>query len=121
MTQETDLIKMARAAKSLCSAAAEDETPLPSDECFIRAAVAFSMLMRRSGELAVIRAKLDPMMLSNAIATIALNYDDNPPSTPERAALFATVLPDDYANALEEAVAGNRRALGLPPQTGDKP
>ena len=118
MTQETDLIKMARAAKSLCSAAAEDETPLPSDECFIRAAVAFGMLTR--GPAAIMQMGAGRDARASAIATIALNYDDNPPSTPTRAALFSTVLPDDYANALKEAVAGNRRALGLPLQTGDK-
>lgn len=53
---------------------------------------------------------------AHAIALIASNFTDNPPNTPERGALFGTVLPDDYAQLLQTAVAGNRRAAGLPPQ-----
>jgi len=117
-----DIIDMARAAKGFCTAAAEDDAPLPSDELFVRAAVAFSMLMRMGDafpvmpEMAVIVPNLDAMNRAHAITTIAMNFADNHPSTPERAALFATVLPDDYGQALQEAVAGNRRVLGLPPQ-----
>ena len=114
-----DIIAMARAAKSFHAAAADDDTPPPSDELFMRAAVAFSMLMRKGDimpEMAVIVPGLDGMNRDHAIVTIALNFADNPPSTKDRAGLFATVLPDDYGQALQEAVAGNRRALGLPPQ-----
>ena len=117
-----DIIDMARAAKRFCTAAAEDDAPLPSDELFVRAAVAFSMLMRMGDAF--------PVMPEMAVTTIAMNFADaaqalglaahdeqqHHPSTPERAALFATVLPDDYGQALQEAVAGNRRVLGLPPQ-----
>lgn len=114
-----DIIAMARAAKSFHAAAADDDTPPPSDELFMRAAVAFSMLMRKGDimpEMAVIVPGLDGMNRDHAIVTIALNFADNPPSTKDRAGLFATVLPDDYGQALQEAVAGNRRVLGLPPQ-----
>jgi hypothetical protein len=114
-----DIIAMARAAKSFYAAAAEDDTPPPSDELFVRAAVAFSMLMRKGDimpEMAVIVQGLDGMNRDHAIVTIALNFSDAVPTTKERAALFSTVLPDDYGKALHEAVAGNRRALGLPPQ-----
>lgn len=113
-----DIIDMARGAKSFAIAAADDDTPPPSDELFIRAAVAFSMLMRMADiakEMAVIVAGLDRMTRDHAIALIASNFSDSPPSTPERAVLFATVLPDDYGQALQEAVAGNRRVLGRQP------
>lgn len=115
MTQPNDIIAMARAAKSLHAAAAEDDTPGPSDELFVRAAVAFSMLM---WEMAVIVPDLDAMNRDHAICTIALNFADHPPSTKGRADLFATVLPD-YVQALQKAVAGNRRVLGMLPQSGD--
>ena len=115
-----DIIDMARAAKSFIAGSGEASLP---DESLMRAAVTFSMLQRR-GMIATVRN--DDMMCkphdfdyfdrAHAIALIASNFTDNPPSTPERAALFATVLPDDYGQALQEAVAGNRRVLGLPPQ-----
>lgn len=123
MTQPNDIIEMARAAKSFCAAAAEDDTPPPSDELFVRAAVAFSMLMRMGDtfpvmpEMAVIVPDLDAMNRDHAICTIALSFADHPPSTKGRADLFATVLPDDYAQALQDAVEGNRRVLGMPPQS----
>lgn len=123
MTQPNDIIAMARAAKSFHAAAAEDDTPPPSDELFVRAAVAFSMLMRMGDivkEMAVIVPSLDRLNRDHAICTIALNFADADPTTKERADLFATVLPDDYAHALQEAVAGNRRALGLPPQNAEQ-
>ncbi len=113
-TTPGDIIAMARAAKSFCAAAADDDTPTPSDELFIRAAVAFSMLMRKADimpEMAVIVPDLDGMNRDHAIVTIALNFSDAVPTTKERAALFSTVLPNDYAQALQEAVARNRRAL----------
>mgnify|MGYP000370159008 CR=1 FL=1 len=126
MKPEPDIIAMARAAKSFHAAAAvEDDSAPPSDESFIRAAVAFSMLARMGDivkEMAVIVPNLDGMNRDHAIVTIALNFSDTTPSTKERAGLFATVLPDDYGEALSEAVAANRRVLGLPPQAlGSKP
>lgn len=116
MTKKTqDIIDMAREAKSFVAGSGEDSLP---DENLMRAAVTFNMLQRR-GMIATVRH--DDMMCkphdfddfdrAHAIALIASNFTDNPPSTPERAA-----LPDDYGKALQEAVAGNRRALGLPPQ-----
>lgn len=119
MTEPNDIIAMARAAKSFHAAAAEDDTPPPSDELFVRAAVAFSMLMNMGDivkEMAVIVPTLDGMTRDHAVASIALNFADSPPSTKARAALFATSLLDDYGQALHDAVAGNRRVLGLPPQ-----
>lgn len=89
MTQPHDIIAMARAAKSLHAAAAEDATPPPSDELFVRAAVAFSMLMRMGDtfpvmpEMAVIVPNLDAMNRDHAICTIALSFADQPPSMPE--------------------------------------
>lgn len=119
MTEPNDIIAMARAAKSFHATAAEDDAPPPSDELFVRAAVAFSMLTRMSENvdgLYVIAPNPDGVSRAHAIASIAANFADSPPSTKARAALFATALPDDYAQALQDAVAGNRRALGLPPQ-----
>lgn len=115
-----DIIIMAREAKGFIAASGEDSIP---DELLMRAAVTFNMLHRR-GMIATVRhddAMCKPHDFDNfdrahAIALIANNFADSRASTPERAALFATVLPDDYGQALQEAVAGNRRALGLPPQ-----
>ncbi len=125
MTEKTvkisqDIIDMAREAKSFIAGSGEASLP---DERLMRAAVTFNMLHRR-GMIAAVRHDdhmckphdFDYFDRAHAIALIASNFTDNPPSTPERAALFATVLPDDYGKALQEAVAGNRRALGLPPQ-----
>lgn len=103
MTKKTqDIIDMAREAKSFVAGSGEDSLP---DENLMRAAVTFNMLQRR-GMIATVRH--DDMMCkphdfddfdrAHAIALIASNFTDNPPSTPERAA-----LPDDYGKALQEA------------------
>ena len=119
MTRPSDIIDMARAAKSFYAAASEDDRPPPSDEMFVRAAVAFSMLMRMGDtfpvmpEMAVIVPDLDAMNRDHAICNIALSFADHPPSTKGRADLFATVLPDDYAQALQDAVAGVVKRLAL--------
>lgn len=115
-----DIITMAREAKGFIAASGEDSI---SDDLLMRAAVTFNMLHRR-GMIAAVRHDdhmckphdFDNFDRAHAVALIAHNFDDDPPSTPERTALFATVLPDDYGKALQEAVAGNRRTLGLPPQ-----
>lgn len=125
MTEKTvkvsqDIIDMAREAKSFIAQAGEDSLP---DESLMRAAVTFNMLQRR-GMIAAVRNddmlckphSFDSFDRAHAIALIASNFTDNPPNTPERGALFGTVLPDDYAQLLQTAVAGNRRAAGLPPQ-----
>lgn len=125
MVKTADIIAMARAAKSFSAAAAEDDTPPPSDELFIRAATAFSMLMRCGDlmkEMAVIVPDLDCLSRNYAVATIAQSFADSPSSTKERVDLLSTILPDDYVETLRVVVAGNRKALGLPPQpAGDGP
>lgn len=120
MTEKTvkvsqDIIDMARGAKSFVSGSGEDALP---DELLMRAAVTFNMLLVR-GMVATVRHDdllckphdFDDFDRAHAIALIASNFSDSPPSTPERAVLFATALPDDYAAALHTAVAGNRRAI----------
>lgn len=63
------------------------------DELIMRAVVAYSMLERR-GALAPpseddVRLGMVGINRASAITFIALNFEDQPPSTPERAALFA--------------------------------
>lgn len=86
--QPADLINNAKRAKAFIAAAGEGSL---SDELLVRAAVAFNMLVRQG----VIIGDLDDLDLPHAIATIAAGFadvDPDPPSTPERAALFATDL-----------------------------
>lgn len=86
MSDQKKLIEYATGAKNFLANA--DVDPV-QDENLMRAAVAFHML-ERDGKL----KPLDEFERSHAIAIIASNFDDRPPSTPARAALFATVLED---------------------------
>ena len=74
-----------------------------SDELIMRATVAYNMLERR-GMLAADGLSGDARALgpgdehdrawsrAHAIALIAHNFEDHPPNTPQRAALFAHVI-----------------------------
>lgn len=79
------IIDRANAAK--CSIGCADIEPI-ADEYLIRAATAYGML-ERHGLIATPRDALD---LPTAIFDIAANFADVTPSTPQRAAMFATVL-----------------------------
>lgn len=61
-----------------------------------------------------LRGRARPNRATLAVATIAHNFTDHPPSTSEREALFSAEL--HLPDFLRAAVAANRRALGLPPQ-----
>lgn len=114
------ILDLARAAKACNAQSGEEMLP---DAFLIRASVAFGML-ERSGFIVSERVavpgipahEVDDFDRAYAIVTIALNFTDTPPNTPHREALFGVALPNDYQAALEASVAGNRRALGLPPQ-----
>ena len=68
--------------------ASNGDTSGISDAMLIRAAVAFGMMKRRG----MLSATLDKMGEQHAIALIAGNFADDPPSTPQRAAMFAMTL-----------------------------
>ncbi len=84
---DAELVKWATDAKSFISEAGEGAI---CDERLMRAAVTFGMLLRRGFITA--RTGVDDMDRSHAIALIAAGFDDFPPSTPNRAELFAAVL-----------------------------
>lgn len=97
MTAETDLrfamtaeqiIANARMAKCFMYEARDTDDPLPRDSITVRAAVALNMLVRQG---AIVGA-LDDLAFAHAIATIAINFADDPPNTSHRAALFAADL-----------------------------
>lgn len=80
-------------AKQFMQEAGEGVIP---DELIMRAVVAYNMLERR-GMLA--KERVDDGLLceevmtrAHAICLIAHNFEDHPPSTPQRAALFAHVI-----------------------------
>lgn len=81
------LIELATGAKQFLSNA--DVDPV-RDESLMRAAVAFHMLEREK----LFVPMTDEFRRAHAVALIAINIDDHPPNTPQRAALFATELPD---------------------------
>lgn len=90
ITRET-IIEWAAAAKAQANCA--DLEPAPRDESLLRAAVAYSMLTRCP--FPAMRAADggdESFNRSSAIVLMAINFDDSPASTPERAALFAEVL-----------------------------
>lgn len=84
-TTPAEIIENARAAKQFICCADVDLVP---DEALVRAAVAFNMLARKGWLV----GPLDDLDLPHAIAIIAGSFADDPPSTPHRAALFATDL-----------------------------
>lgn len=91
-TRET-IIEWATAAKMQAEDA--DLDPMPSDERFIRAAVAFNMLTCGPHPAMIIVSNAvmpEAFNRSSAIVSMAIAFDDDPPSTPERAALFKEVL-----------------------------
>lgn len=81
------LRELARAARVFETASNGDTSGI-SDAMLIRAAVAFGMMKRRG----MLSATLDKMGEQHAIALIAGNFADDPPSTPQRAAMFAMTL-----------------------------
>lgn len=93
---DATIIQNARDAKGFISESGEAAVP---DETLVRAAVAFNMLERR-GMIAKVRADegfcrphaFDGFDRAHAIALIAHNFDDHPPSTPGRKDLFETKL-----------------------------
>lgn len=100
MAVSKEIIDWAKQAKVFVRESGEDAVP---DELLVRAAVAFGMLTRRyggeddPGPLMVLNADRPELQMevhnrAHVIASIASNFMDDPPSTPERAELFATVL-----------------------------
>lgn len=87
------LIKWARDAKRHAENA--DLNPMPSDESLMRAAVAFNMLTRGPYPVMTVNDKDGASAEFNragAIVYMAIGFDDDPPNTPERAALFGTPI-----------------------------
>lgn len=115
------ILEWATAAKR--TAEAGDLDPMPSDESFIRAAVTFNMVTRGPWpmmQVAADRDVTDAFNRSSAIVMMAINIDDVPPNTPERASLFAQVLD---ADAEDDAppVCGGCHAVGPEPHASDCP
>jgi len=92
-----EIIEWAKQAKFFVREAGEEAVP---DDLLVRAAVAYGMLTRRyggvddPGPLMVLNADRAEEVYNRAyaIASIASNFMDHPPDTPERAELFSTVL-----------------------------
>ena len=82
------IIAYARDAKAFIKQASDDSI---ADPLLMRAAVAFNMLAMRG----MIRGPLNVLDRSHAIALLASGFADDPPSTPERAALFTTTLDEE--------------------------
>ena len=83
------LVGYAREAKQFMIHAGEQ---VIRDELIMRAVVAYGMLERR-GMLHKSEDSFDQVMdRALAICLIAHNFDDDPPSTPQRAELFAHVI-----------------------------
>ncbi len=83
------LAQYAREAKQFMIHAGEQ---VIRDELIMRAVVAYGMLERR-GLLHRSEGSFDQVMdRALAICFIAHNFDDNPPSTEHRAALFAHII-----------------------------
>ena len=82
-----DIIKDAADAKTFVNEAGEGGMP---DALYMRASVVHSMLARRG----MIAPGMDDMDRAHCIALIAHGFSDEPACTSERAALFATSLPD---------------------------
>jgi len=92
---DPELVQWATDAKLFIIESGED---IPPDDMLMRAAVTFGFLNRR-GMIAEVRK--DPLLKprafddfdrAHAIALIACGFVDHPPSTPERAELFAAEL-----------------------------
>lgn len=115
------LFQYARDAKGFIQQSGED---MISDELIMRAVVAYHMLERR-GMLAPDGVGSDArdaglfdeterrLARAHAIAIIAHNFDRVLDDTPQRRHLFAHEIGDPMGDAMREAVAGNRRAIGL--------
>jgi len=100
MAVSKEIIDWAKQAKVFVRESGEGAVP---DELLVRAAVAFGMLTRRyggkddPGSLMVLNPDrpelgMEDITRAHAIASIASNFMDHPPDTPERAELFSTVL-----------------------------
>ena len=87
VTIDESIIERGRMARAFINESAEDGEQPISDELIMRAAVAYGML-ERHGWL----QKLDDLDEPHAIALIAHGFSDAPPSTPQRAKLFAAKL-----------------------------
>lgn len=111
MKADEEIIGYARDAKFMMSESGE---ALIRDELIMRAAVVYRQLERMDGKMVVAADEHDRRWnRSLVICFIAAGFHDDPPSTPQRAALFAHELGDPVADAMRAVVAGNRRALGL--------
>ncbi len=82
------LREVARAARVFEEASNGPDVPPIPDAMLLRASVAYLQLKRRG----MIAPTTDQMDEQHAIALIAANFSDDPPSTPHRAALFAMKL-----------------------------
>ena len=82
------LRELARAARTFEEASNGPDAPPIPDAMLLRASVAYGMLKRRG----MLSPTLDALDEQHAIALIAANFSDDPPSTLHRAALFAMTL-----------------------------
>lgn len=100
MAVSKEIIDWAKQAKMFVRESGEDAVP---DELLVRATVAFGMLTRRyggaddPGPLMTLNDNRPELGMeihtrAHAIASIASNFMDYPPDTPERAELFSTAL-----------------------------
>jgi hypothetical protein len=97
MTDKTgpeQIIEWAREAKAFMT---EADVDVVRDDLIMRAAVSYNMLISGSDDwpsLMTLRGEGDDHRFTRAqaIALIAHNFEDYPPTTPHRAVLFATVL-----------------------------
>ena len=108
---------LAEAAKTFLECA--DVDPIP-DPILLRAAVAFTMLVRADGLFRVQPegpGQYHDLNVPHAVAMIAGNFADDPPDTPERRALFAARLATHFAAETRGLTAALRQlgdaALGL--------
>jgi hypothetical protein len=83
-----ELVDIGRGARLFIQHAASPGEPAVPNELVMRGAVTYGQLVRRG----MLPAIADPMRRSHAVALIAGNFSDNPPSTPQRVALFAAKL-----------------------------
>lgn len=91
----TTIVEWAKAAKAWAENA---DIEVPRDEILLRSTVAFHQLTRGphpSMVLAGDEVLSEDFRRSAAIVGIAIGFDDDPPSTPERLVLFAVRLEGD--------------------------
>jgi hypothetical protein len=77
----------------------EADEEVMSDEMNMRAAVAYNMLVRDE----MIAPIEDVMTRAHAVSVIAMNFSDNPPSTPGRVRLFSRVIDSESPATVDSA------------------